>query len=232
MAQPQIKPVPIDKLIPYARNARTHSEEQIAQLAAALDEFGMVGAVVVRDGTIAKGHGTLAAIRKLYAAGKRLYPAPGRAAGAEPYPDGTAPATDVSGWSDAQFRAYVIADNKLAQNAGWDEDMLRLEFDGLKGLGLDLALTGFSDAEITTIFMDVEHGKTDPDAEWDGMPTFDQGDAEAFRSIKVHFDNAEQVAKFFALIGQKDTGETRSIWFPKKKNLIVKDIAFVPAEKQ
>ena len=69
MTQPNIDVRPIDALIPYARNSRTHSDSQVAQIAASLDEFGMVGAIVVRDGVIAKGHGTLAAVRKLYAAG-------------------------------------------------------------------------------------------------------------------------------------------------------------------
>lgn len=84
----QISSRSIDGLIPYARNARTHSESQIAQIAASIEEFGMVGAIVVRDGVIAKGHGTLAAIRILYGAGKRLYPPPGRSRGAEPFPNG------------------------------------------------------------------------------------------------------------------------------------------------
>jgi ParB-like chromosome segregation protein Spo0J len=146
--------VPIAELIPYARNSRTHGEGQVAQIAASLDQFGMVGSIVVRDGVIAKGHGTLAAIRKLYAAGKLLYPAPGKAAGAEPYPQGTAPVLNVSGWTEAQFRAYVIADNKLAENAGWDEDMLRVEFDALKADGFDLSLVGFDAGELKDLFKD------------------------------------------------------------------------------
>jgi DNA modification methylase len=149
---PAVRALPVADLIPYARNSRTHDEGQIAQLAASLDEFGMVGSIVVRDGVIAKGHGTLDAIRKLYAAGKLLYPAPGKAGGADPYPVGTAPVLEVSGWTDAQFRAYVIADNKLALNAGWDEEMLRIEFDALKDDGFDLSLVGFDADELKDIF--------------------------------------------------------------------------------
>lgn len=148
MTETSIQARPVEALIPYARNSRTHSDAQVAQIAASLDEFGMVGAIVVRDSVIAKGHGTLSAIRKLYAAGKRLYPAPGAKQGAEPYPDGTAPVLDVSGWTDAQFRAYVIADNKLAENAGWDKDLLALELGDLKAEGFDLDLTGFDALEI------------------------------------------------------------------------------------
>lgn len=147
----QISCCSIDGLIPYARNARTHSETQIAQIAASIEEFGMVGAVVVRDGVIAKGHGTLAAIRMLYGAGKRLYPPPGRARGAEPFPDGEAPVLDASGWTEAQFRAFVIADNQLALLAGWDDELLRLEVTELRDEGFDVDLLGFEAVELDTL---------------------------------------------------------------------------------
>jgi len=173
MTQPNIDVRPIDSLIPYARNSRTHSDSQVAQIAASLDEFGMVGAIVVRDGVIAKGHGTLAAVRKLYAAGKRLYPPPGRAQGAEPFPDGTVPVLDASGWTDAQFRAFVIADNKLALNAGWDEELLRLELGELGDLGFDLELIGFSDDELAELLGEEEEpteGLTPDDETPDVLP--------------------------------------------------------------
>ena len=154
----------VDGLIPYARNSRTHSDSQVAQIAGSIDEFGMVGAVVVRDGVIAKGHGTLAAVRKLYAAGKRLYPPPGRSQGAEPFPDGTVPVLDASGWTDAQFRAYVIADNKLAELAGWDTELLALELGELKALGFDLDLIGFDAVELGSLLEPtVKTGLTDDD---------------------------------------------------------------------
>ncbi len=158
---------PIEALIHYARNSRTHSQEQVAQIAASIDEFGMVGAIVVRDGVIAKGHGTLEAIRKIYAANKRLYPPPGRLQGAEPFPDGTAPILDVSGWTDAQFRAYVIADNKLALNAGWDEDLLALEIKELQGLDFNLDLLGFDVGDLDELLAlgdATPECQTDPDA--------------------------------------------------------------------
>jgi len=157
---------PIDALIPYARNARTHTDAQVAQIAASIDAFGMVGAIVVRDGVIAKGHGTISAIRNLYAAGKRLYPAPGCEQGAEPYPDGTVPVLDVSGWTDAQFRAYVIADNKLALNAGWDDALLAVELSGLADISFDLSLIGFDDDEMQTLQAGLDAtlvGNTEPD---------------------------------------------------------------------
>lgn len=156
----------IGELLPYARNSRTHSEDQVAQLAASIDEFGLVGAIVVRDGTIAKGHGTLMAIRRLLEAGKAVYPPPGRAQGAAPYPSGSVPVIDASGWSDAQFRAYVIADNKLALNAGWDLDMLRIELEELQSDGFDLAITGFGLEEIADLLTpeQLPPSDKDPDA--------------------------------------------------------------------
>ncbi|WP_429484561.1 hypothetical protein [Paraburkholderia youngii] len=123
----------------------------MAQIAASIEEFGMVGAIVVRDGVIAKGHGTLAAIRKLYGAGKRLYPPPGHARGAEPFVDGDVPVIDASGWSDGQFRAFVIADNQLALMAGWDEELLRLEVTELRDEGFDVDLLGFQAVDLARL---------------------------------------------------------------------------------
>jgi DNA modification methylase len=138
----------LDTLIPYARNARIHSDEQIARIAASIDEFGMVGAIVVRDGVIAKGHGTLAAVRKLYGVGKKLYPPPGRAQGAEPFPDGEVPVLDASGWTESQFRAFVIADNRLAELAGWDNELLVLELSELQSDGFAIDVVGFEIEDI------------------------------------------------------------------------------------
>ena len=154
MSKLNIENRPVDSLVPYARNSRTHTDGQIAQIAGSLDEFGMAGAVVVRDGVIAKGHGTLAAVRMLIAAGKALYPAPGKSAGAEPFPAGHVPVIDASGWTDAQFRAYVIADNRLAELAGWDADLLALELGELKDEGFDLDMVGFDDVDLSDILGD------------------------------------------------------------------------------
>lgn len=138
----------IDALIPYARNSRTHSSEQIDEIAASIEAFGMVGTIVVRNSVIAKGHGTTQAIQRLYASGKRLYPAPGKSQGAEPYPDCMVPVLDVSGWTEAQFRAYVIADNKIGTNSGWDDEVLAGELSALLSDKFDTSVLGFDiDAE-------------------------------------------------------------------------------------
>ena len=123
---------PIEKLVPYAKNSRTHSDDQIAQLAASIKEWGFTSAILVdEDGGIIAGHGRVMAARKLGLA--------------------SLPVMVAKGWSEAQKRAYVIADNKLALNAGWDNELLALELAELDGLGFDLELTGFSLDEIAAL---------------------------------------------------------------------------------
>lgn len=135
----------IDKLIPYARNSRTHSEAQIAQIAASIKEWGFTSAVLVDpEGGIIAGHGRVMGARKLGI--KEV------------------PVMVAEGWTDAQKRAYVIADNKLAMNAGWDDEMLRLELAELGSIGFDVELTGFSDEELMAMIPVVAvDGLTDPD---------------------------------------------------------------------
>ena len=108
---------PIERLIPYARNARTHSDEQVDQIAASIREWGWTNPVLVsEDGTIIAGHGRVLGARKL-----GLHEVPVMVA---------------TGWTKAQIRAYALADNKLALNAGWDEELLALEIAELQEIGL------------------------------------------------------------------------------------------------
>jgi DNA modification methylase len=138
---------PVAGLIPYARNARTHSEEQVAQIAASIREWGWTMPVLVdeRDEIIA-GHGRVLAAQRLGLT--------------------TIPVMVARGWTDNQKRAYVIADNKLTLNAGWDAALLTLELGDLKEAGFDLGLTGFEDGEIGELFARaaIKAGLTDPDA--------------------------------------------------------------------
>lgn len=130
----------IDELIPYARNARTHSPEQIAQIAASIKEFGFIAPVVIaEDNTILCGHGRFYAAQKLGL--KKI------------------PCIKESHLTEAQRRAYVIADNKLSLNAGWDEDLLAVELSDLQGENFDLSLLGFDDKEIADLFS--EGGKSE-----------------------------------------------------------------------
>lgn len=136
----------IEKLIPYARNARTHSDEQVGQIAASIKEWGWTTPVLVdEDGGIIAGHGRTMAAKRL---GMR-----------------EVPVMVARGWSDAKKRAYVLADNKLALNAGWDDSMLALELKELGETGFDLDLTGFSLDEINALTpLEVEPGLTDEDS--------------------------------------------------------------------
>jgi DNA modification methylase len=136
----------VSDLTPYARNSRTHSDEQVAQIAASIKEWGFTTPVLIDpDGGIIAGHGRVMAAQRL---------------GLE-----DVPCIIAQGWSDAQKRAYVIADNKLALNAGWDNEMLAVEFGELKDLDFDLSLTGFEMDEIDALFPeDVTEGLTDEDA--------------------------------------------------------------------
>ena len=134
-----------EDLIPYARNSRTHSAEQIAQIAASIREFGWTNPVLIdgENGIIA-GHGRVLAAHKLG--------------------ETQVPTIELSHMSDTQKRAYIIADNKLALNAGWDSEMLALEIDDLKDAGFDLGLTGFTLDEINALNPKVIQGLTDEDA--------------------------------------------------------------------
>jgi ParB-like chromosome segregation protein Spo0J len=134
----------VESLIPYARNARTHSDAQVAQIAASIRAFGWTNPILV-DGTngVIAGHGRLLAARKLGLS--------------------SVPVIELSGLSDADRRAYVLADNKLALNAGWDEDLLRIELADLREIGADLSLIGFGDDELSALFANPVSGLTDPD---------------------------------------------------------------------
>ena len=119
----------INKLVPYARNARTHTDEQVAQIAASIKEWGFTTAVLVdEDGGIIAGHGRTLAAQRLKMT--------------------TVPVMVAAGWSDAKKRAYIIADNKLALNAGWDNELLQLELVALKDDDYRLELLGFDANEL------------------------------------------------------------------------------------
>jgi DNA modification methylase len=142
----QIERVAIAALIPYVRNSRTHSDVQVAQIAASIREFGFTNPVLLDEANgIIAGHGRVLAARKL---------------GMQ-----DVPAIRLAHLTEAQKRAYVIADNKLALNAGWDEELLRLELKDLQDLNFDVALTGFSTEELDALMAPPgTEGLTDPDA--------------------------------------------------------------------
>jgi DNA modification methylase len=149
-------------ITPFARNSRTHSDEQVAQVAASIKEFGWTNPILIDEtSTIIAGHGRLMAAQRLGLS--------------------EVPTIRLEGLTDAQKRAYVIADNKLALNAGWDEEMLAIEIGDLLEQGFDLDLTGFGEDEIDALLADVnkvDEGLTDEDAvpELPEAPTSKLGD--------------------------------------------------------
>ena len=141
-----IEHLSLGELIPFAKNSRTHDDAQVAQIAASIKEFGFTNPILIdeQNGIIA-GHGRLLAARKLQLS--------------------EVPCIRLSHLTDAQKRAYVIADNKLALNAGWDDEMLALELGDLQDMDFDLSLTGFSTDEINALLTPtVVEGLTDEDA--------------------------------------------------------------------
>lgn len=140
---PQVELRPISALVGYARNSRTHSPEQVAQLKASIVEWGFTNPILVDATSTVAGHGRSMAMRELHAAGVEV-----RFPNGTPIPAGMIPVIDCTGWSETQRRAYIIADNKLALNAGWDTEMLRVEMVDLQTEAFDLGLTGFSAEEV------------------------------------------------------------------------------------
>lgn len=134
--------VDIGKLVPYARNARTHSKEQIAQLRSSLREFGFVSPVIIDNNyNIIAGHGRVVAAKE------------------EGYK--TVPCVFAENLTEAQKRAYILADNRLAMNAGWDEEMLAVELSDLQADAFDVSLLGFTDAELNKLSGAAENVKED-----------------------------------------------------------------------
>jgi DNA modification methylase len=135
---------PVTELIPYARNARTHSETQVLQIAASIKEFGWTNPVLIdKDSGIIAGHGRILAAQKLGIV--------------------DVPCICLDHLTEAQRKAYILADNKLALNAGWDNELLAVEFGELAELDFDLSLTGFGADEIAALGMSGTEGLTDPD---------------------------------------------------------------------
>ena len=149
MTNLQVVTWPVEKLIPYARNARTHSDDQVAQIAASIAEFGWTNPILAgADGIVIAGHARLLAARKLGMT--------------------EIPVIVLDHLSESQRRALVLADNRLALNAGWDEEMLRVELTALEEDGFNLDLVGFTDDELEDLLADPEGesaaGLTDDDA--------------------------------------------------------------------
>lgn len=146
--------VAVEKLVPYVNNARTHSIAQIGKLRASIREYGFINPVIIDDkyGIIA-GHGRVVAAQE----------------------EGLkeVPCVLVDYLTEAQKKAYILADNRMAMDAGWDEELLRLEIEELQGMDFDVSLTGFRDDEISDLFSFKDDGPDDPEG---NNKEFDKGD--------------------------------------------------------
>lgn len=207
-------------LIAFDRNSRTHTEAQVAQLAASIKEFGFTSPILIDEAnTIIAGEGRWRAAKKL-----KL---------------DDVPCIVLTGLTAAQKAAYVIADNKLALNSGWDTDILVAELARLAELNFDIDLSGFSEVEVIDLGFTVDtelanfvqagapvSGEGTPagaedgepqEKNWTGMPEFHQPDAGPFRTVLVHFNDQASVDAFASLIGQNLTDKTKYVWFPKQE---------------
>jgi len=160
--------IEVSKLIPYINNARTHSESQINQIAASIKEFGFRNPILIDgDNGIIAGHGRVMAAKKLGLT--------------------TIPYIDCSDLTEAQKKAYIIADNKIALNAGWNEELLKLELEDIEVSDIDMELLGFSDEELKRLI-----GVEDADTE-EGEIT-DDGNRNL---LLVEFINESELQKIF-----------------------------------
>ena len=153
--------VPIGKLIPYVNNARTHSKEQITKLRSSLREFGFVNPVIIdREFNVIAGHGRILAAKEEHIE--------------------QVPCVFVDYLTEAQKKAYILADNRFALDAGWDEEMLRVEMEALQGMDFDVSLTGFDEAEIADLFAaddnEAQEDDFDEDAALQAEPFVKTGD--------------------------------------------------------
>lgn len=193
----EMKMVSTSKLIPYVNNARTHSQEQVNKLRGSLREFGFINPVIIdADYNVIAGHGRLMAAKE---------------EGIE-----EVPCVLVDYLSEAQKKAYILADNRYAQDAGWDEELLRLEIESLEGMDFDVSLTGFDDQEIADLFADGEStGAEDDD--------FDLSDALE-QAAFVERGDVWVVGRHRLMCGDATSPEdVATLMDGKKANLIITD---------
>ncbi len=189
-----VENMPIDELTPYAKNARTHSPEHVTEIAASMSEFGFTNPVLIDGkGGIVAGHGRILAAQELGI--KEV------------------PCIRLTGLTAKQRRAYVIADNKIAMNSGWDFPLLAKE---ISKIGIDPSLLGFSNIEMDSLKAFLDSDMSTPESEeWAGMPEFKNTDKSAFKSVVVHFKDQESVDRFAGIVAAKITEKTRYIWYPE-----------------
>ena len=186
--QKEIRYVQTNALIPYARNARRHSQKQIAQIASSIKEFGFNQPIVIdKENIIRVGHGRFEAALLLNLT--------------------SVPTIILDSLSPEQIRAYAVVDNRLAELSEWDDELLNFELSELK----DVLAADDYDLIIK------EFGETNPDEEWQDMPEFENEDQNPELSIVVKFYNKEDRAAFAKLVQQNITEDTKTIYYPKQE---------------
>ena len=189
--------VPLGKLVPYVNNARTHSPEQLVKLRSSLREFGFVNPVIIdRDFNVIAGHGRIAAAKE----------------------EGIAevPCVFADFLTEAQKKAYILADNRMALDAGWDEELLRIEIESLQGADFDVSLTGFGEDEIADLFA----GDGEKDVKDDGFDLSAALEKAAF----VERGDIWTVGRHRLMCGDATSAEdVAALMGGKKANLIVTD---------
>jgi len=184
MKAPKIELLAVDDLIPYINNARTHSEEQVLQIASSIREFGFNNPVLIdKEQTIIAGHGRVQAARKL---------------GIE-----KVPCVRVEHLDEVQKKAYILADNKIALNAGWDTDLLNLELEAIKNSGMDVSITGFTDLDLARLSDDLDQKALDDMADAGGSDVVDSSASDEPKTemapLSVVLEHDQRVLVFEAL---------------------------------
>ena len=189
--------IPLGKLVPYVNNARTHSPEQLTKLRSSLREFGFINPVIIdRDFNVIAGHGRIAAAKE----------------------EGITevPCVFVDYLTEAQKKAYILADNRMALDAGWDEELLRIEIESLQGADFDVSLTGFGEDEIADLFA----GDGEKDVKDDGFDLSAALEKAAF----VERGDIWTVGRHRLMCGDATSAEdVAALMDGKKANLIVTD---------
>ena len=189
--------IPLGKLVPYVNNARTHSPEQLAKLRSSLREFGFINPVIIdRDFNVIAGHGRIAAAKE----------------------EGITevPCVFVDYLTEAQKKAYILADNRMALDAGWDEELLRIEIESLQGADFDVSLTGFGEDEIADLFC----GDSEKDVKDDDFDLSTALEKAAF----VERGDIWKVGRHRLVCGDATSAEdVAALMDGKKANLIVTD---------
>lgn len=187
--------VPTDKLIPYANNARTHSREQITKIRSSLREFGFINPIIIdKNFNVIAGHGRLMASKE------------------ENYTE--VPCVFVEHFTDAQKKAYILADNRMALDAGWDDELLAVEMEELRNLGFDLNLTGFNETEIADLFA------VDEEVQQDGFDV----DAELEKPCKSKTGDIWHLGRHTVICGDSTLPETyTALLGDTKVNLVCTD---------